>query len=208
MANRLVTEFVGTFFLVLVIATAAVHGHGGDAAPLGVAAVLMAVIYGGGHISKAHYNPAISVAFLLRSRDFGPSAFAGYLAAQFIAAGVASGIALFFFPPAVAVVPSHLALLPALVGEFLFTFLLAWTIMNVATAKNLDGNPFYGVAIAMAVLAGIYSVGPISLALFNPAVAVSFVLLGKIALAQLWIPLLGSVTGSAAAVCVFRFGER
>jgi len=208
MLHRLVTEFVGTFFLVLVIATAAVFGYAGDGAPLAVAAVLMATIYAGGHVSRAHYNPAVSVAFLLHGQGFGPRDFAGYLGVQVLATCAASSVAVAFFPPPEPVETATLQVLPALAGEFFFTFLLVWTILHVALARGQQGNPFYGVAIAMAVMAGIYSVGTISLALFNPAVALSFVLLGKMSLAQLWIPLAGTPVAAAAAFAVFRIGEK
>ena len=58
MQQKLTTEFIGTFFLSLTICTAAVYGSAGDYAPFGIAATLMVMIYAGGHISGAHYNPA------------------------------------------------------------------------------------------------------------------------------------------------------
>ena len=66
MQQKLTTEFIGTFFLSLTICTAAVYGSAGDYAPFGIAATLMVMIYAGGYISGAHYNPAVTVSIYLR----------------------------------------------------------------------------------------------------------------------------------------------
>ena len=53
-----ITEFIGTFFLVLTI------GLTGD--PIAIGTMLMVMVYMGGHISGAHYNPAVSIAMIIR----------------------------------------------------------------------------------------------------------------------------------------------
>ena len=82
--QKLIAEFAGTFFLALTICTAAVHGEAGDYAPFAIAATLMVMIYGVGHISGAHFNPAVTVAVWLRGAcekdDVAP-----YIAVQIIA---------------------------------------------------------------------------------------------------------------------------
>ena len=62
MNSKLIAELIGTFFLALTICTAAVHGSAGDYAPFAIAATLMVMIYAVGHISGAHFNPAVTVA--------------------------------------------------------------------------------------------------------------------------------------------------
>ena len=62
--SRYVTEFVGTFFLVLTIGLTVMNGT--PMAPIAIGSVLMVMVYMGGHISGAHYNPAVSVAILIR----------------------------------------------------------------------------------------------------------------------------------------------
>ena len=64
--SKLTAEFIGTFFLALTICTAAVHGSAGDYAPFAIAATLMVMIYAVGHISGAHFNPAVTVAVWIR----------------------------------------------------------------------------------------------------------------------------------------------
>ena len=60
--SKLAAEFIGTFFLALTICTAAVHGSAGEYAPFAIAATLMVMVYAVGHISGAHFNPAVTVA--------------------------------------------------------------------------------------------------------------------------------------------------
>ena len=85
--SRYVTELVGTFFLVLTIGLTEMNGT--PMAPIAIGSVLMAMVYMGGHISGAHYNPAVSVAILIRgkmeARDLVP-----YMLAQISGAILAS----------------------------------------------------------------------------------------------------------------------
>ena len=202
--NRLFNEFLGTFFLVFTIALAGVYGLGGAYAPLAIGFVLVAMVYAGGHISKAHYNPAVSLAFWIRGCYITKRELFNFILVQLLGAALASGIAIFVFAPETEIQPVEFPILPALVAEFLFTFMLVWVIMNVATAKANVGNQFYGIAIGFTVAGGIYTVGVISLAIFNPAVAVALVLLGKMNAVDLWIPFVGSIAGALAATSIFN----
>lgn len=202
--QRLINEFIGTFFLVFTICVAAVYGRAGEYAPLAIAFVLMAVIYAGGHISKAHYNPAVSLAFWLRGGYIGVRELVHFVLVQFAGAVIAVALARALYSGGMSVSAVQIDVFPALIAEFLFTFLLVWVIMNVATAKADTGNQFYGLAIGFAVGGGIYTVGIVSLAIFNPAVALALVIVGKMNLADLWIPLSGNLAGAACAPVVFK----
>jgi aquaporin Z len=94
---------------------------------------------------------------------------------------------------------------PALLAEFLFTFALVYVVLNSATAKATAGNSFYGMAIGFTVLAGAFSVGPVSSAAFNPAVAVGISLMGLTAWSNLWIYLVANLAGGLAAGVTFKF---
>lgn len=202
--NRLVNEFIGTFFLVFTISVAAVYDRAGQFAPIAIGFVLVAVVYAGGHISKAHYNPAVSLAFLVRGGYISVREMFSFIAVQIVGAVAATGLAMAFFSDGVEVTTSELLFSPAFLAEILFTFLLVWVIMNVATAATTAGNQFYGIAIGFTVTGAIYTVGIYSLAALNPAVAISLWMIGKLSLHQIWIPILGSVIGAVIAAGVFN----
>ena len=65
---KYLTEFIGTFFLVSTIGFTVVAPGAGDLAPLAIGATLMVMIFAGGHVSGAHYNPAVTLAVFLRGR--------------------------------------------------------------------------------------------------------------------------------------------
>ena len=92
----------------------------------------------------------------------------------------------------------------ALVAEALFTFALAYVVLNVATAKANANNSFYGLAIGFTVLAAAFSVGGISGGAFNPAVAVGISVLGLASWANIWVYLVADFAGAAAAAIVFK----
>ena len=199
--NKNVTEFIGTFFLVLTIGCTGIPTAPGVIPPLAIGAALMVMIYAGGHISGAHYNPAVTLAALIRGRCPLPQAI-GYWIAQFIAGVVAALTVGFLYgygkPVTISAVPQ------ALLAEFLFTFALAYVVLNSATAKANAGNSFYGLAIGFTVLTGAFAVGPISGGAFNPAVAIGIVVMKLINGADVWIHLVADFAGGAVAGIVFK----
>lgn len=198
---KLVVEFIGTYFLVLTIGL--VVPEAGPLAPVAIGAVLIALVYMGGPTSGAHYNPAVTLAVLLRgrctARDAGP-----YIAVQLLAALAAALTAMALAPAGGPVPPMELNTLPALAAEAIFTFALCWVILCVATLDASAGNQSYGVAIGLTVMAGAFAVGPISGAAFNPAVTLAVGVWGVFAWQDLWIQLAGEVIGAVAAAFLFR----
>jgi aquaporin Z len=200
---KLIVEAIGTFFLMLTIGLVAIDpGGAGAMAPVAIGSVLMVMVYAGGHISGAHYNPAVTLAVYLRGRAAARD-IAGYWAAQ-LGAGALAAVAVPMLKRDLVVSEMTLAVGPMLLAEFLFTFALAFVILNVATARGTEGNSYYGLAIGFTVVAGAYAVGPVSGAAFNPAVAVGLVLLGAVPLGSLWIYLVANLLGGVAAALVFN----
>jgi len=202
--RKYVTEFIGTLILVFTIGCSVLSKQA--LGPIAIGAALMAAVYAGGHISGGHYNPAVSLAALVRGRltaaDLLP-----YWIAQLLGAAVASGLALFVINPPEQH-PSALtgrALFAALVAEFIFTFVLAFVVLNVATSKDHPNNSFYGLAIGFTVLAGAVAVGGVSGGAFNPAVAFGASIMGLIAWANIWLYLVGCLAGGAVAGVAFRW---
>ena len=206
--NKYVVEFIGTFFLVFTIGNVVIAPGAGNLAPLAIGGVLMVMIFAGGHISGAHYNPAVTLAVFLRgkcdAKDVGP-----YLGAQILASIIAGGSVLFLKgPEAVAKIAAMdlSAKLPqAILAEFLFTFALAFVVLNVATAKGTEGNSFYGLAIGFTVMVGAFAVGGISGGVFNPAVAVGISVMGLSSWANIWVYLVANLAGGALAAGVYKF---
>jgi aquaporin Z len=200
--NKYITELVGTFFLVFTVGCMVVGGGASPEAPLAIGSALMVMVFAGGHISGAHYNPAITLGVWMRgkleTKDVAP-----YMIFQVIGA-ILAALAVRYLKAGVQVVPTNLQTLPALLAEFLFTFALVFVVLNVATAKGTAGNSFYGLAIGFTVGAGAFAVGGISGGVFNPGVAVGISIMGLSAWSSIWIYLVANFAGGAVAAVAFK----
>jgi len=205
--KKYLMECIGTFFLVSTVGHTVINGAPGTIAPLAIGSVLMVMIYAGGHISGAHYNPAVTLAVWLRGKC-PTSDLPGYLIGQLLGALAASFVVLHMKgQPDLAgqqIQLGNFALVPIL-AEFFGAFAIAFVVLNVATAKANTGNSFYGLAIGFTVVACAFALGPYSGGAFNPAVASGLVAMGLASASSLWIYLLGNLAGGAAAAVAFRF---
>ena len=198
----LLVEGIGTFFLVLVVGLTVMAPGAGAFAPLAIGAILTAMIYAGGPISGAHYNPAVTLAVWLRGKCktkdvplyMGAQVVGAVLAALLVSACKRGGLA----------AAAQLHVVPALLIECVFTCALAYVVLSVATAKKTAGNAYFGLAIGSTVMAAAYAGGNISGGAFNPAVAVGITLMGLSAPGDLWMFLLGNLAGGALAALAFR----
>ena len=205
--TKYVAEFIGTFFLVLTIGCTVKIGGAGVIPPLAIGAALMVMIYANGHISGAHFNPAVTVAVWLRgrcpARDVVP-----YILAQVLgAAAAAAAVGVLAGTPVVVQTAGARDLAPDfrwVLAELLFTFALVYVVLNVATSQRTQGNQYYGLAIGFTVLAGAFAVGGISGGAFNPAVAVGISIMGLSAWSNLWIYMVGCFGGAIAAALTFK----
>jgi aquaporin Z len=200
--RRYVTEFIGTFFLVFTVGCTVLGKV--PMAPLAIGAVLMVMVYAGGHICGAHYNPAVTLAVFLRGRIAAFDA-VGYWVAQIVAGILAALVAKYLVNPGhvAALSPTGRGVGTALTAEVLFTFALAYVVLNVATSRDHANNNFYGLAIGFTVAAGAFAVGGISGGAFNPAVAVGAATMGLFAWSKIWIWLLADLVGGALAASAF-----
>jgi aquaporin Z len=199
---KYLTEFIGTFFLVLTVGLTVIEPGAGALAPLAIGSVLMVMVYAGGHVSGGHYNPAVTLAVWLRGQhptgDVLP-----YMGAQVLAAIVA-GLLVYVFKPASGVTAAQPDIVQAFLAELVFTFALAYVVLNVATAEETSGNSYFGLAIGFTVLVGAYAVGAISGGAFNPAVAVGVSLMGLSSWVNIWIFLVSELLGGALAAYAFK----
>jgi aquaporin Z len=208
--RRYLTEFIGTFFLVFTIGLTVTAGS--PMAPLAIGSSLMIMVYMGGHVSGGHYNPAVSLALLLRGKMSSVGEFVGYVVSQVAGAIVAALTTYVIVGQTLKVAPADSAsTLGALLVEILFTFALALVVLNVAASAKTQGNSFYGLAIGFTIVVGAFAGGPISGGAFNPAVGTGPILVDAVvgggSLSHLWLYLVGPFLGGALAAGVFGIQE-
>jgi len=199
--NKYIVEFIGTFFLVFTIGLVVIKPGADAFAPIAIGSVLMVMIYAGGHISGAHYNPAVTLAVWLRGKC-PASDVPWYIISQFLA-GIAAALLVLFLKGQPDLETASPVIAHALIVETLFTFALCYVVLNVATSKNTSGNSYYGFAIGFTVLVGAYAVGPISGGAFNPAVALGISVMGLSAFSNIWIFFVANFLGGAIAGILF-----
>ena len=201
--KKYIAEFIGTFFLVLTVGCTVIPGAPGVIAPLAIGGALMVMVYAGGHISGGHFNPAVTLAVFIRgrceARDVIP-----YWVAQLAAAAAAAFVAVFLVGKSGT--PMELKnITVAFAAEFLFTFALAYVVLNCATSKETANNSFYGLAIGMTVMVGAFSVGALSGGAFNPAVALGAGMMKLVNLPDIWIHVVADLAGGLVAGLTFKF---
>lgn len=201
--NKVITEAIGTFFLVFAVVGAVSQNIA--LAALAIGGTLAVAIYAGGHISGGHYNPAVSLAAWVRGR-LATADLPAYIGAQLVGAVLASlaGVWVFHVDNPSGSAWTGRTLVTAIVVETLFTFLLAFVVLNVATSKDHPDNSFYGLAIGGVVSVGILLVGALSGAAFNPAVALGVSIARLSAWGNLWAYLVAQVVGGVLAGITFK----
>jgi aquaporin NIP len=209
LARSLVAELIGTFALVFagagaIMVNAKTHqlGHVGVAISFGL--VITVMIYAVGHISGAHFNPAVSLAFAL-TRHFPWSRVAAYWAAQVTGAILAAAI----LRGSLGNIANVGATLPSgsqgqsFLWEIILTFFLMFVILAVATDTRAVGE---AAAIAVGATVGLDAMfgGPISGASMNPARSLGPALISG-DLHALWIYLVAPPLGAALGALAYQF---
>jgi aquaporin Z len=176
------TEFIGTFFLVLTIGLTVLGGT-----PLAIGCSLMIMVYMGGHVSGGHYNPAVSLAVFLRGKMTSSAELIRYWVAQIVGAIVAALTVWCVTGKTFAPTPAP----------------------DASTTAAL--TVFYGLAIGFTIVVAAFAGGPISGGAFNPAVGlgptVIHATMGEGGWAFLWLYLVGPLLGGAVAAWVFGLQE-
>lgn len=160
--KKYIIECIGTYFLVLII------GLTGN--PIAIGIGLSILVYMGAHISGAHYNPAVSLAMIIRG-EITIMECLKYILSQCIGAFAGAYSIVLLGADTLSVVSNTDSMTSFFMAEIIFTFLLVFVILNVATHPDTKNNQYYGLAIGLTVAAGAFSVGEISGAVFNPAVS-------------------------------------
>jgi MIP family channel proteins len=210
--RALVAELIGTFALVFAGAGAIMVddktralGHVGVAIAFGL--VIMVMIYAVGHVSGAHFNPAVSFAFAL-TRHFSWTRLLGYWAAQVAGALLAAAVlrgSLGNRAHIGATLPAG-SQAQAFLWELVLTFFLMFVIMSVATDTRAVGE---AAAIAVGGTVGLDAMfgGPVTGASMNPARSLGPALVSG-DLHALWVYLVAPLVGAAIGGFAYQFVRR
>jgi len=170
--SRLCSEFLGTYILILTVGLNVLGGS--PAGAFSIAASLMCMIFALGTCSGAHFNPAVTVAIILAGRDkCSITDGAAYIGVQLVG-GVCAGLTYMVMEKG-----KTFPLGPqkgfgwgeAAAAEVVFTFVLCFVVLSVATTKA-GLSQYFGLAIGMCVTVGGCAIGAVSGGSLNPAVSV------------------------------------
>jgi len=171
MAAKLLSEFLGTYMLVLTVGLNVLSGSAAGA--FSIAASLMCMIFALGTCSGAHFNPAVTVAIVCAGRDkCSAKAGAMYIGVQ-VLAGVCAAFtySLLMNGETFALKPADSKWHQAIIAELVFTFVLAFVVLSVATVHSVLSE-YFGFAIGMCVTVGGFAIGKVSGGSLNPAVSI------------------------------------
>ncbi|WP_303372856.1 MIP/aquaporin family protein [Ornithinimicrobium sp.] len=199
--RKYVAEFLATFLFVFTI-IGIINAGVGSVSALAIGSALMVLVYAVGHISGGHLNPAVSLAVFIRGRlsavDLG-----GYVVAQLVGGALAALVSMAIWPSAAEGLNFE-STSSAFLIELIFTFILCFTVLNVATSKDHPDNAFYGLAIGFAVVVGVAAGGGISGGAFNPAVALGLAVDGVFTWGSQWLYFGAALLGGALAALAFN----
>ena len=215
-ARRAAAEFVGTFALIFVGAGAIATGAGlGDQSLVGVAlahglaiAVMVSAV---GHISGGHFNPAVTLGFLV-TRRIAPAIAAVYWLTQF-AAAVAGALALkWVFPDTLTdqtrlgatVLHPTITPLRGAALEAVLTAFLVWVVFATATDPRGTFKSVAGLTIGLTITFDIFVGGPLTGAAMNPARSFGPALVQNV-WGDFWIWYVGPAIGGAVAALAYEY---
>lgn len=210
MYRRYLAEFIGTFGIVFAPVALSATGkfQGGDGSLMAAAwvsgLVVLAMIYAFGHLSAAHFNPAVTLGFAVAGR-FPWRYVVPYWIAECLGGIAAAALAALFFGGGHgAHTPAPGPLLRAAAVEAALTFLLMLVIISVATDRRVNGA-IPGLAIGLTVVFDVLIGGPITGGSMNPARSLGPALFaGGAALSAYWVYVLGPVLGAVAASLLYE----
>lgn len=208
--QKLIAEVLGTYFLIFAgCAAVVVNSDKNSVVTLpGISIVwglvVMVMVYSVGHISGAHFNPAVTIAFATCKR-FPWKQVPAYVVAQVIGSTLASGTLRLIFNGKQDHFPGTLPAgsdLQSFVIEFIITFYLMFVISGVATDNRAIGE-LAGLAVGATVLLNVMFAGPISGASMNPARSLGPAIVSN-TYRGIWIYLLAPTCGAISGAWVYN----
>src|SRR3954452_15175894 len=207
-ARRATAEFVGTFALIFVGAGSLIYGDLTNAA-LAHGLVIAVMVSAVGHISGGHFNPAVTLGFVV-TRRIALSLAVVYWSMQFLGATAAAALLRWFYSENVRTltnlgapgVGGGISVWQALVIEAVLTFFLVWVIFATAADPGGTFKSIAGLAIGLTITLDIFIGGPLTGAAMNPARAFGPELISR-HWTDAWIWYVGPFVGGALAALVY-----
>ncbi|PKA51671.1 Aquaporin NIP1-1 [Apostasia shenzhenica] len=208
--QKLIAEVLGTYFLIFAgcgSVTVNKHTKGTITFP-GICIVwglaVMVMVYSVGHISGAHFNPAVTIAFA-SCRRFPWKQVPAYIIAQVVASTLASGTLRLLFGGDHELFPGTIPVgsnVQSLVLEFIISFYLMFVVSGVATDNRAIGE-LAGLAVGATVLLNVVVAGPISGASMNPARSLGPAIIAT-RYESIWVYLVGPIGGTIAGAWAYN----
>lgn len=200
-----IVEFIGTFFLVFTIGCVLLLGGDGVINAIAIGFVLMIMVYAGGFVSGGHYNPAVTLAAVIR-KALPASELIPYIISQLLGAAGAVLLVNHFSGHVANFEGCAFNMLPMVTGEFLFTFALCYVVLMSATSKETRGNSYYGLAIGATVTVGIFAVGSVlCYGAFNPAVAMALGMMNIACWQSVFVTIVTNLAAGAVAAFLYNY---
>lgn len=167
---KYISEFIGTYFLVLTVGCNVLTGSVGAALSIGM--MLMVMVYALGSVSGAHFNPAVTLSILCSARGLITMQDSVLYIVFQLLGGVSAGFTYFFlFGNSFMLQPvGKYTMYSATCVEIVYSMALCYVVLNVATTHKQDGNNYFGLAIGFTVVSAALAIGGISGCSLNPAV--------------------------------------
>jgi aquaporin NIP len=204
-----IAEFIGTYFMVFFGCGAIIHSHSQvslspDFIPIIFGAAVSIMIYAVGHISGAHFNPAVSFAFWI-TRKIDIKKLSIFILAQSLGAIAASATHLQIWPDTQFLGMTYLSIsdFNGFIVEVILSFCLMFVITSVATDSRAIGE-LAGIAIGTTVAVCAFIGGPVTGASMNPARSLAPALLSG-NFDSLWIYFVAPCVGATLGAIVYNF---
>lgn len=202
--KKYLVEFIGTFYLVFTVGAVLLLGGDDVINALAIGLALMIMVYAGGYISGGHYNPAVSLAAVIR-KSLPANEFIPYIISQIIGATAACLLINHFSGHIANFEGCAFNLFPMMVGEFIFTFALCYVVLMTATSP-VKNNSYYGLAIGATVTTGIFAVGSVLChGAFNPAVAIGLGLMNIACWQSVFVTIGANFIAAICAALVYKY---
>ncbi|KAM0944667.1 putative major intrinsic protein [Dioscorea sansibarensis] len=207
--QKIIAEVFGTYFLIFAgCGSVTVNLSKGTITFPGICVVwglaVMVMVYAVGHISGAHFNPAVTIAFATCGR-FPWKQVPVYVSSQLVGSTLASGTLRLLFGGKHELFPGTIPAgsdLQSLVLEFIITFYLMFVISGVATDNRAIGE-LAGLAVGATVLLNVLVAGPISGASMNPARSMGPAIVSN-RYEAIWVYIVGPIAGAIAGAWAYN----